>query len=314
MVCGDAVHSPVQKALHQRVPVRGGADGGIHFKPPVVLQVPVAETEVVGPGLAGDGEALGLGGPDEGHAFFCGDVANVVAASRFPDQLDIPLHLPPLAGGVVAREAVPFGKLPVVDAPALVQQGLVLTVGHDRPVQLFCQQHGPPHHLPGLDAPAVVGEAGNRRGQGPHIRQSLPLLPLGDGPVGIDMDPGVPPDGFQLHLEAVRAVGHGVQVWHGAEGGIPSRRRRRRAGGDGLLIRKSRLPKMNVNIYETWNNEMVIQFNDGSAVPGKTGGNGNNTPFGNGNIQGLEAPAAKDGPAGQQQTHRRSPLHLLKKT
>ena len=68
---------------------------------------------------------------------------------------------------------------------------------------------------------------------------------------------------------------------------------------------------MNVNIYETWNNEMVIQFNDGSAVTGKAGGDGNNTAFGNGNIQGLEAPAAKDGPAGQQQTHRHSPLHVL---
>jgi hypothetical protein len=68
---------------------------------------------------------------------------------------------------------------------------------------------------------------------------------------------------------------------------------------------------MNVNINETWNDETMMQFNDGSALSGKTGGNGNNTPFGNGNFQRLEAPAAKDGPAGQQQTHRRSPLYFL---
>lgn len=68
---------------------------------------------------------------------------------------------------------------------------------------------------------------------------------------------------------------------------------------------------MHVNINETWNNKAMIQFNDGSAVPGKAGGNGNNTPLGNGNLQGVEAPAAKDGPAGQQQTHRRSPLQFL---
>ena len=68
---------------------------------------------------------------------------------------------------------------------------------------------------------------------------------------------------------------------------------------------------MNVNINEAWNNQPVIQFNDGSAVPGKTVGNRNNTPFGNGNLHGLKAPAAKDGPAGQQQTHRRSPLQFL---
>ncbi len=44
---------------------------------------------------------------------------------------------------------------------------------------------------------------------------------------------------------------------------------------------------MNVNINETWNDKTMIQFHDGRAVSGKTGGNGNNTPFGNGNFQGL---------------------------
>lgn len=71
---------------------------------------------------------------------------------------------------------------------------------------------------------------------------------------------------------------------------------------------------MHVDINETWNNETMIQFKDGSAVPGKAGGNGNNTPLGNGNFQGLELPAAKDGPSGQHQTHRRSPLRFLEKT
>lgn len=68
---------------------------------------------------------------------------------------------------------------------------------------------------------------------------------------------------------------------------------------------------MNMHIDETWNNKAVIQFHDGGAVPGKAGGNGNNTPLGNGNFQGMESPVTKDGPAGQQQTHRRSPLQFL---
>jgi len=67
---------------------------------------------------------------------------------------------------------------------------------------------------------------------------------------------------------------------------------------------------MNMNINEAWNNETVIQFDDAGASPGKAGGNRNNTPLVNGDIQGLEAPVAKDGPAGQQYTHRRSPLHF----
>ena len=44
----------------------------------------------------------------------------------------------------------------VVDAPALRQQGLVLTVGDDGTVQLLGQGHGGAHHVLRLDAPAVV--------------------------------------------------------------------------------------------------------------------------------------------------------------
>ena len=159
--------------------------------------------------------------------------------------------------------------------------------------------------------PRKAGDVGS---QGGEVRQRLPLFPPGDGPVGVDVDPRVLCNGLQLRPEMLRAVGDRVQVRHGADGGIASRRRRRRAGGNRLLIRKSRLSKMNVNINETWNDKTMIQFHDGRAVSGKTGGNGNNTPFGNGNFQGMESPAEKDGPAGQQQTHKHSPLQLLEKT
>ena len=57
---------------------------------------------------------------------------------------------------------------------------------------------------------------------------------------------------------------------------------------------------MNMDINETWNNQMVVQFNDGKAFLGKGGGNGNKTALVNRNIQVLNGSNTKNGSAGQQ--------------
>ncbi|CAN4046559.1 hypothetical protein EJMLMN_EJMLMN_04190, partial [Dysosmobacter welbionis] len=67
VVRGDAVDGAVQQPFDQSIPVRGGADGGIHLEPAVIHQVLVAEDQVVGPGLAGYRQPLRLGLADEGH-------------------------------------------------------------------------------------------------------------------------------------------------------------------------------------------------------------------------------------------------------
>ena len=126
------------------------------------------------------------------------------------------------------------------------------------------------------------------------------------------MDGGVPPDGGQLLVQGLRAVRHGVQVGHGADSGVAPRGGGGGAGGHGFLIRKTRLPKMDVYINEAWDYETMIQFKDGAALSGKGGGNGNNTALGNGDIQRLEAPVAKNGPAGQQKTHSCTPFQCLR--
>jgi hypothetical protein len=60
---------------------------------------------------------------------------------------------------------------------------------------------------------------------------------------------------------------------------------------------------MRVDIYETWNDQFVWNFNDGKALPGKRGRNGNNAALVNGHIQRLKSAIAENGAAGQQQTH-----------
>ena len=64
---------------------------------------------------------------------------------------------------------------------------------------------------------------------------------------------------------------------------------------------------MNVDINETWNDQQIGTFNYGIAFLGKRGGNGNNAALVHGHVHLAEAAAAKNGPAGQQQTHDVSP-------
>ena len=307
MVRGDTVHGAVQQASHQGVPVFGGADGRVHLEPALVLQVLVAHHQIVGAGLAGDGQALGLGGPDEGHGLLGGDVAHMVAAAGLSDQPDVPFHLFPLAGGGVAGQVVPPGEVSVVDGPALCQQALVLAVGHDGLVQRFGKGHGGAHHLLGLDAPSVVGEACHIGGHGRQVCQCLALLTAGDGTIGIHMDFGVFPNQVQLDAQILQTVGYRLQIGHSAHGGIAAGGGSRCAGVNRFLIRKTRFPKMNMNINETWNDQTVMQFNDGKAFLGKGGGNGNNTALVNGEVHILKASVQKNGSAGQQQIHVISP-------
>ena len=72
-----------------------------------------------------------------------------------------------------------------------------------------------------------------------------------DRPVGMHMDEGVLLDERALEIQRVDTVGDRVQVRHGGNVGKAAVRGSQRAGADGLLIRKSRLTKMNMNINET---------------------------------------------------------------
>ena len=60
---------------------------------------------------------------------------------------------------------------------------------------------------------------------------------------------------------------------------------------------------MNMNINETWNDQMIMQFNDGKPFREEGRRIVNNTAFGNGNIHILKSSVQKNGSAGQQQIH-----------
>ena len=124
-------------------------------------------------------------------------------------------------------------------------------MGHDELAQGLGSVHGLLHLGRVLNPLAVVGKGHHLAGQPLQVRQGLPLLSHGDGPVGMDVDHRVPADEVQLGPQVRRAVRHRLEVGHGAHGGKASPGRRSGAGGNGLFVRKTRLTEMNMYIYET---------------------------------------------------------------
>ena len=153
--------------------------------------------------------------------------------------------------------AVGGGVAPGVDV-APVEQGIVLAVGGNDLAQGLGQLHGFQHPFLRLDALAVVGEPGNIRGHGLHVGKGLPQFPTGDGPEGPDLNGRILLNNVQLDLQIFIGVGHRSQVGHGAYRRVTSGGSSGSPGFDRLLIRKSRLPKMYMNINETRDNKYGI--------------------------------------------------------
>ena len=277
VVGGDHVDGAVQHALHQRVPVGLVPQGRVHLEPALILQVILAQKQVVGPGLAGHIHTLSLGLADQRHRFLAAHMAYMVAAAGFPGQAEIPLNGPPLALRGNAGDAVGMGVGPVVNRAAGRNQAHVLTVGRDEAPGSLAADHGLAHGFLVLHAPAIVGEACYPGRQGCHVRQfALALLPQGDGAVGRDADDRVPGDDFLLRPQMLVAVGGGIQVGHSAHLGVAATGAGHRPRADGLLIRKTRLTQMHVHIHETGKNSKAVQFKNMirafSGKPAATGG------------------------------------------
>ena len=137
---------------------------------------------------------------------------------------------------------------------ATPKKAVVLAVGGDDLVERPGFPHGAAHHLRRLDALSVIGKGDDSGRKALQVRQRLPLLSPGDGAVGVDGNDGGPVNEPLLDGKIFRAVRHRIQVWHGAHRRIAPPGRRPGAGGDGLLIRKSRLSEMHMHITKAGEN------------------------------------------------------------
>ena len=78
------------------------------------------------------------------------------------------------------------------------------------------------HHLAVLDSAAVVRERHAAVLERGEVHELAALAPLRDGGVGQHLHHGVAADDLQFLFEVLRAVGHGVEVGHRADGGETS--------------------------------------------------------------------------------------------
>ena len=215
----------------------------------------VVHQQIVGSGLAGNIQALDLGLADQIHTLFGRNVADMIGAAGLLHQFQIPGDGAPFAFGADAPVAVLTGIIAVMDIAA-VQEGIVLTVGHDEFVQCLGLEHSLLHFLPALDTLAVVGKGYYIGCHSFHIRKLFAFFLAGDGAVRVNADHAVPPDDIQLLFQMCLAVGDRIQIGHGANCGIAASGSSQRAGQDRLLIRKTRLSEMHMHITKAGNNNV----------------------------------------------------------
>lgn len=174
----------------------------------------------------------------------------MVGAARLAHQLEIALQLPPLALTADALVPVGAGIRAVVDIAA-VQEGVVLTVRGDELAEACRLAHRGAHHVRILHAAAVVGKAGDVGRELLHVRKLPAAAVRGDRAVGRHVNDRIRADALQLGGKRLQTVRRRIQIGHGAHAAVSAVRRSKRAGRNGLLIRKTRLTEMYMYIYET---------------------------------------------------------------
>ena len=118
VVGGDHVDGPVPEPLQQGLSILLASDGRVHLEAALLLQHAVVQKQVVGRGLAAHVQPLRLGPADQSYAFLGGYVAHMIAAARFPHQIQISGDLPPLGFGANAPVPMGGGVSTVVDIAA----------------------------------------------------------------------------------------------------------------------------------------------------------------------------------------------------
>ena len=205
----------------------------------------------MGRGLAAHRQAAGLGTAHQRHALGGRNVAHVVAAAGLRRQLDVALHLSPLALGRNALVAVRTAVFAVMNVAA-AEELLRLAVGHDRLADGRRTAHGLLHEGTLLHAASVVREGDRQRSQRLEIDQfAAPLLAARDGGIGQRAHRGVEADRLQLDGQVLRRVGRGREVGHGAHHGVAAVRGGGGTRRHGLLRRESRLAQVDVHVHQS---------------------------------------------------------------
>ena len=267
VVRGDDLDRAVQHAGQQRLAVGTAPQRRVHLEASLLLQILVAQQQVVRRRLAAHAQTLRLRLPHQFDALLRGDVADVVPAAGLRGQRDVALHLPPLALRRDALMTVGMAVGAVVDISS-VKKLVDLAVRHDRLADRRGSAHRLLHEFGRLHPAAVVREPHDLRSQRREVRQfAAPALSHGDRPVGDDPHRSVAADDLQLPFEVLRRIGRRVQVGHRADRRIAAAGRRGRTRGDGLLLREARFAQMDMHVHQPRNKVQPPEIDDPVVRP-----------------------------------------------
>ncbi len=176
-------------------------------------------------------------------------MADVIGAAGLTDQIEVPADLPPFAFRADARMPVRRSVRAVVNIAA-VQKPVVLAMRGDQFMKPLCLPHRLAHQIVVLYASSIVGKGDHARRQILKIGKLFAPFAHADRTVGVNANARLFGNQLFLNSQMRNTVRHGVQIRHGAHGGIPASCSRCSAACNRFFIRKTRLAKMYVYIAE----------------------------------------------------------------
>ena len=255
MVGGDRVDRAVDDAGDERLGVRSGAQRRVNLEAGVVGTVDgvLGEEHVMRGGLAGHGQALGLGGADHLQALGGGDVLDVQLGTGELGDHDVAHDLELLALRRPAEQTEAGGNGTLVDL-AVADQVVVLAVAHEDLAEHLAIVHGATQHASALDAVAVIGEGDAAvLDHVAHLGDDLALEATGHGAGGVHAAVALGGgDGLDV-LDHDAVVGDGVGVGHGAHAGEATLGGSGGLGLDVALGLEAGLTQVDVHIHQAGN-------------------------------------------------------------
>ena len=163
-------------------------------------------------------------------------------------KADVPLHHDHLGLVRNAGKPEPGRHGPLVHQAVSGERG-VFRILDDAAAERAHISHRPAHHQAVGDGAMAIGEAdGTRLAKERHFGELLAGAALGDGAVGVDLDPLLLPCASCDELDHRRVVDRRLGVGQAGKAGDPARRRRLGAALERLLVLGTRLAEQHAHV------------------------------------------------------------------
>jgi hypothetical protein len=261
----------------------------------------IGEGEVMGAGLAGDGNASLAGFAEQADAVGGGDVLAVDVGAGHFGEADVAGDDEVFAGGGPAAQAEHGAPVAFVHH-AIGDDGIILAVVEHREVEHLCVFEGAAHELVVLDAMPVVRDGDDAGAfEGADGGEFLALEADADGPRDEDVDLGLALALFADQGDGARVIDGRGRIGHAEDGREAAAGGGGGAGGDGFLGGLAGFAEVDVEVDEAGGDDFAGGIEaraGGSGVGGGLGADASDLAFEDEQIGvGIEVVGRIDDPA-----------------